>query len=296
MMTIRARNFEELQDRLGWSEWHLEAMTQDWMGFGASEHIIWFEEEVEKSPETLVLGNTAIGQSALSRLLLALRLQKEGDLNVGSIFNAESASFSLRGGGITRSGLIGAGFGDKVYLLRAEEAPQIRSLYDSLEYLDGDTDVPANVRLAFRRFASIYARGLHQREDRILDSVTALEALLGATQELAFKLAFRVASVLANDDDERAELLSEMKKFYGTRSAIVHGGELRQSHLDLISDDTPLRGVLRRALRAVLHLAVQHRKQLTRTFVDEDLDAILIHAESRQALRHEMGLTASATS
>jgi hypothetical protein len=94
-MTIRARSFDELQRSLGWTDWHLESMTQDWMGFGASEHVIWFEEEVEKTPETLVLGNTATGQTRLSRLLLALWLHDEGDVNVGSVFNAESASLAF---------------------------------------------------------------------------------------------------------------------------------------------------------------------------------------------------------
>lgn len=290
-MSIRARSFNELQQRLGWNDQHLEALKQDWMGFGASGHVIWIEEEAEKSPETLVLSNTATGLGALSRLLLALRLHKDGDLNIGSIFNAESASFSLRGGGLGRSILPGPGFGDRTYALTASEVPKVRSVYDSLERFDEATDVPPNVRLAFRRFSSIYARGLHQREDRILDSITALEALLGARDELAFKLSFRIASILADDDNERVELLSEMRRFYATRSRIVHGDTLRQQHLDLVTDDTPLRVVLRRVLCATLHLAVEHGRQLSQRFIDEDLDRLLIHVANRQALRREMGLT-----
>jgi hypothetical protein len=271
----------------------LNAIAEDWSGFGASGHVVWFEETVEKTPDTLVLGNTGTGQSALARLLLALRLHKEGDLGLGAVFNAEYKSFSLRGGGLSRTvlGGEGSGFGDKTYVLAASEAPQVRSVYDSLVQLDQDSDVPPNVRLAFRRFGSIYGRGLGQREDRIPDSVTALEALLGAKDELTFKLSFRVASILASDDEERAELLLEMKKFYGARSRIVHGGELRQQHLDLVADDAALRDIVRRVLRGVLHLAVEHGKHLTRRFVDEELDGILVHTENRETLRRAMGLT-----
>jgi hypothetical protein len=289
-MTIRSRNFDELRQRLKWTDWHLDAMTQEWMGFGASGHVIWLEEEVEKSPATLVLGNTPAGLPTLERLLLALRLYKDGDLNIGSIFNAETAIFSLRGGGLSRSVLHEAGFGVDTYELSATEAPDVRKIYDWLVQLDGDADVPQNVRIAFRRFGSVYARGLRQREDRILDSITALEALLGGKDELTFKLSFRVASILGDSDDDRLELLSRMKQFYRTRSRIVHGGELRQPDLDLVTNDAPLRAVLRRVLLAVLHLSVVSRTQLVKKFVDEELDGILIHSEKREALRGAMGL------
>jgi Apea-like HEPN len=121
--------------------------------------------------------------------------------------------------------------------------------------------------------------------------VTALEALIGAKEELAFKLSFRVASILANDDEERAELLLKIKQFYTTRSRIVHGGRLRQQDRDLVTDDSPLRGIVRQILRATLHLAVDEGKQLTPHFVDEELDRTLVHSENREALRKEMGLS-----
>jgi hypothetical protein len=289
-MTIRHRSFEELRARLGWRDATLNTLTRDWMeGWGAGKHILWIEEEIEKTPETLVLGNTPTGYTILSRLLLALWLYREGDLSLGTVFNAESASFSLRGGPAQSGRPASNPFG-KPYNLRASDASEVRMLYDDVARFDADPTVPNNVRLAFRSFASIYARDSRQREDRILDSITALEALLGAKEELAFKLSFRVASILAASDHDRAILLAEMKRFYTTRSTIVHGGELRQQHLDLINDDTALRDVVRRVLRAVLHLAVEHEKHLTRKFVANDLDGILVHSEEREALRREMAL------
>jgi len=69
-------------------------------------------------------------------------------------------------------------------------------------------------------------------DSRLLDSVAALEAVLGSGTEVSFKLAFRVATLLADTDAQRSELLDHMKGFYDTRSALVHGGRLKAKHQD----------------------------------------------------------------
>jgi len=92
------------------------------------------------------------------------------------------------------------------YQLATTDAEEVRAIYDDDVAFRRSTDVPSNIRLAVRRFESVYSRGIRQREDRIIDELIALEALAGSGTELRFRLAFRVSSLLASDDHERLAL------------------------------------------------------------------------------------------
>ena len=107
--------------------------------------------------------------------------------------------------------------------LATTDAEEVRAIYDDDVAFRRSTDVPSNIRLAVRRFESVYSRGIRQREDRIIDELIALEALAGSGTELRFRLAFRVSSLLASDDHERLALFEAMKRYYDIRSKIVHG-------------------------------------------------------------------------
>jgi hypothetical protein len=72
-------------------------------------------------------------------------------------------------------------------------------------------------------------------DSQLVDAITSLEALVGISAELRFRIAFRVAGLLAESHAERAALLQSMKDFYDTRSAVVHGGRLnakQRGHLE----------------------------------------------------------------
>jgi hypothetical protein len=290
-LTIRHRDFDELHRQLGWGDWELQQLTDDWMaGFGSSEHIVYVEEKVPKTPENLILSGTATGPGRVARLLQALWLYKVGDVQIGKLF-AERAARFVRIGGLTThgGGPVSTAFGT-AYNFAASEAPEVRHLLDQLQNLEKNASVPGNVALALRRFSAIYGRGTGQREDRILDAITALEALLGSEDELTFKLSYRVASILAADDDERVELFASLKGFYRTRSRIVHGLVLRAKDLELVQDDTPLRDVARRLLRGGLNLVDEDDFLLVPKYVNEELDKVLLHEGKRQKLREAMGL------
>ena len=62
--------------------------------------------------------------------------------------------------------------------------------------------------------------------DALIDGVIVWENLFakGDAQELGFRVSVNMACVLTDDTSERVALQSEIKKLYGIRSKIVHGG------------------------------------------------------------------------
>lgn len=176
------------------------------------------------------------------------------------------------------------------YQLAATDAADVRAVYDDVVSFRQATDVPNNVRLAVRRFESVYRRGISQLEDRIVDQLIALEALAGSGTELRFRLAFRISSLLASDDDERLALFEAVKSYYDLRSKIVHGSSLRTAERALVDDDAELRDIVRRVVRAVIYATAHADIRLTDKYIDKRLDRALLDTEARQDLREALGL------
>jgi hypothetical protein len=272
-ISIRHRSFEEIEERLGWTEWHFDHLTRDWTeGHAASEHVLWVESVTEKSPDTAILSDSATGPGRALDLLLALWLFAPGDVSVGAIFTDRAARFDLTGRGLARSNGMPGDVWGRSYELAAKNAPDVRAIYDDVVAFRQATDVPSNVRLAVRRFESVYTRGIKQREDRIIDELIALEALAGSGTELRFRLAFRISSTLASDDDERLAVFETMKRYYDVRSKIVHGSDLRPAERALVDDESDLRALLRRVIRAVIFATVHSDLRLSASYIDEQLD------------------------
>lgn len=62
-------------------------------------------------------------------------------------------------------------------------------------------------------------------EDQFLAYFIALDAAVGVRSQSAYRLSHRVPHLLHSFLKERLELQQEVKRLYGIRSAIVHGGE-----------------------------------------------------------------------
>jgi Apea-like HEPN len=290
-ISIRRRSLEEIEERLGWTDWHLDALERDWReGHSPSGYVVWVESVRDKSPDTAILSDSATGTGRILDLLLALWLFATGDLSIGAIFNDSAAKFDLRGGGLTRTnGMPGEMWG-REYVLSASDAPDVRAILDDVVAFRRSTEVPSNVRLAVRRFESVYTRSVRQREDRIIDELIALEALAGSGTELRFRLAFRISSILAADDDERLALFEAIKRYYDVRSKLVHGSELRAAENALVKDDDELRAIVRRLVRGVIFAAVHTDIRLTASYIDTRLDKVLLNAPTRQKLREALAL------
>ena len=220
-------------------------------------------------------------------MLLAMRLFKPGDIRVGRMWDARPAAFNLTSGR-SSSGRTDWNPG-KQYRMDNSEIESIRALYSLLGRIKL-RDQLRGIALSLRRFSSIYDRSLHQGEDRLVDAIVALEALLPTGAELAFKLATRVAGLLGEDDDARVQYSKIMKQYYRTRNNIVHGSSLKAKDSELIRNDEPLRSIVRRLLVGFLNLAESPDVSLTRKFYDEQLDADLLHSRRRDNLRKAMKL------
>ena len=286
-VSIRGRSFEELRRITGWGDFELGELSEDWRQGVKSSHVLIVESKVPKSPDNLVQANDPAVLMKAQRALMAMRLLKEGDIRVGRAFDSRPAAFNLGLGGLSSSGFSVWHPGPQ-YQLEESEAGPVRALFETVtRFEDLHSDKFRNIALALRRFSSIYDR--HPADDRVVDAIIAIEALLKIDSELSFRLAFRTAGILAAHDNERIAIFREMRDYYDARSRIVHGGTLKRKQEALLRSDEPLRNTVRRLLVAFLRLVESAEHQPTTQFYNR-LDATLQHSQRRAELRNAMGL------
>lgn len=87
--------------------------------------------------------------------------------------------------------------------------------------------VPDNLQVAMARLSSSYEK--RDELDRLIDLVIALEALFGDgdSSGITYKVAMRGACWLYKTESDRWDAFQTIKKFYGHRSRVVHGGSGR---------------------------------------------------------------------
>ena len=255
------------------------------------------EDRQPKTPENLALSGLGTEFLKAQRALGALRLLAPGDIAIGRMWATRSGRFSAELGGSTilvaSTALASGGGAD--YFLTDEVACAVPEMYRALRDLEESNyaATPGNLALALRSFMASYDRWPAGGESRLVDAITATEAVLGAKSEIAFKLAFRLSAVLASDDAERVEIFNQVKAYYDARSRIVHGDPLKEKHQALVDDVEPLRELLRRLLRGLLHLAKTPDQSFDKNFFSSELDAALLDETARSALRRSMGLEQS---
>jgi hypothetical protein len=295
-ITIRASNFDKLL-RMGWRESHIEAIRREQQeGYFPSSHFMVVEHRLPKTPQNALNSrNLAISEKA-DRALLTLRLHKCGNIGVGQLWEVRLAPFDLTLGGVSSSTSLDGNYssfliGDE-YALSASEIRSVRDLYSTLlRYESVQDKAPVNLDLALQYFSGVYDRHAPSRADaRLVDCITAIEALLGAETEIVFKLAFRVANILGTDDNERVYIFNQMKGYYDVRSRVVHGQPLKAKHHSLMQNEKTLLDLLRRLLVGFLRLTMSSGHLYTKTFFLKNLDSALLHSERRSELRMAMGL------
>lgn len=289
-VSIRGRSFDDLSE-LGFSEAELQGLADDWSGFGAGSYVMLVEDRVEKSPDNLILSSLGTEFTKAQRALGALRLLAPGDIGIGRIWARRVARFNVGLGGIQMVGYSIPTFGSN-YELTDAIADAVPAMYDALRHLeiDGYHGAPGNFDLALRSFMATYDRPLAGGDSRVLDAITAVEAVLGSGIEISFKLSFRVAGILAADDAERVKIFNEMKAYYDLRSRLVHGESLKEKHRQLVADVEPLRLLLRALLRGFIHLALTPGHGYGKQFFQERLDAALQDEAERNRLRAALGI------
>jgi hypothetical protein len=203
------------------------------------------------------------------------------------------ASFELGLGGYCSTGYpasLTTGSGNN-YVLDESELPLVRNLYDMLvRYEDVRTNAPVNLDLALRSFSDIYERQVFRYDTRLVDAITAAEALLGTRTELSFGLPLRVAAILGRDHDDRLRIFEQMRNHYDVRSTVVHGSSLSNRQRQRLEDKRDLRYWLRQLLVGFLRLITSSGHSFDRAFFDRRLDIALLDETSRSELRVKMGL------
>lgn len=115
-----------------------------------------------------------------------------------------------------------------------------------------------SLRVAIRRLG--VSQEAHRSDDRIMDLVIGLEALLlsdlqGPRDELSFRAALRAAHLLARHRPKQSTF-AELRKAYATRSTIAHGGELKLSMREAYEFAEATEALLRLGIRELLTNAV----------------------------------------
>jgi Apea-like HEPN len=289
-ITIRGRSDSDLAS-LGFDAAIWERICEDWSGFGASSFVLVVEHLVPKKPDNLILMDTYQLSVKALRAILALRLCNEGSIAIGPMWVVRASHFNVGIGGLSRIGASIPTLGNP-YRWAAELGEIYSPVYDALARLEKEEyrSAPGNLSVALRAYTGTFDRWPTSLDSQLLDCITALEALLGADTEISFKLSFRVASLLARNDNERSSLLKLIKDFYDTRSKVIHGAHLRPKHQDLLQRIDELRAIVRQLLRAFIRLSDANPPEYGKGFWQEKLDGALVNAGEREKLRAALGL------
>lgn len=289
-VAIQGRIPEELS-ALGFDQAVWERIADNWSGFGASSFVIVTEDSVPKQPDNMIAMNTGTVWAKAVRTIQACRLTAEGDIGIGPMWVVRAARFNFGIGGLSQIGASIPTMGSEYVWSEAVHAayPQIYAELKKLEKTGYGTS-PGNLDIALRSFMGTYDRWPNSWDSQLLDTTTSLEALLGTETEIAFKLAFRVAALLASGDAERGQMLKTMKDFYDTRSKLVHGATLKPKHHQCLQRVDDLRALVRKLLRAFVALAADPPELYNKAFFNERLDMALIDAAEREKLRAALGL------
>ncbi len=288
-VAIRGRSRTDLAS-LGFDAAVWEGIKEDWRGFGASSFVLVAEDSFARQPDNLIMLDTYTVSRKATRAIMALRLAAAGSIGVGPMWVVRPARFNVGLGGLTSTGAAIPMLGSR-YSWTNEVGHVYPSIYDALAKLetDGYHQSPGNLAVALREFAASYDSWPARPDSQLLDCITALEALLGTDTEISFKLSFRVAALLATNNDKRSDLLRLMKKFYETRSKLVHGASLKKKQQDMLQRVDELRSIVRQLLRAFIRLSVTPKIPYNKEFWD-DLDAALVNSTEREKLRTALGL------
>jgi hypothetical protein len=242
-----------------------------------------------KTPDNFILSSDGAAYALAARTLLAMRLHGGGDVRIGRMILSRPAAFNVGIGGHSSMGWTIWRPGP-AYNLTKPMIPKIRQQVDTLMKIENHLHTSArHIDLALRSFTSIYDRLMHQGEDCVIDSITALEALWKLDSELSFRLAFRTSSLLGKTDDNRELIFKTLRKYYNIRSKIVHGSTLSSDERALVQNDEPLREIVRRTLQAFIHL-LANPTEWTVGRLASDPDPVLLHSERRSELQNAMAV------
>ena len=269
---------------------HLEWLQED-VTHGAFGHYALVAEHLEpKTPKNIINGDSFHTFGKMHRTMLAMRLLKAGAVGTGRWYSIRPAHLPANLPGQSSNGETRSRHGAD-YTLVADDLPHLRSLYALLfDFEINHQKKWKNISVALRRFSDIYDNDQLRPDDQVIDAMIAVEALVGTSQEIAYRLSSRVAGILSDSDDVRIQVYELVKDYYKVRSTLVHGGDLEEKESAMLTNNDELLGVLRRMLVAFLRLATGQSRFNSRRAVEHALDGMLLSTAIRHELRQSMGL------
>ncbi|MCJ7635066.1 HEPN domain-containing protein [Candidatus Bathyarchaeota archaeon] len=195
-------------------------------------------------------------------------------------------------------------------LIKKKEISNIRSCYKFIgPSSSGGTQEPQFLLSSLNRFAGSFR--FSQLEQSVVDLIVSLEALFPVGEELRYRLATCVASVLGTTDNERKNLYRQVSAGYKLRNSIVHGGRKNQteSMANALKDFFPelkgkpvndvnkqigkavwqLQKIVRSALRAYIHMRTNNPKA---EWLDTDeLEYLLFDSQKCTEVQKRLGLS-----
>jgi hypothetical protein len=155
---------------------------------------------------------------------LALRLCEPGGGRIEPI----TEEYEPQVPAFVRSGAVrGLSVGVFSYALDTSVAARVKQAWPTCyafasELAHNDANVPLPLRIAAKRFAESF--GKQGDEDRLIDYVIAMEALLGRKEEaIAYRIPLKLATLVGDSPPERVRIFDVSKKAYELRSSLVHG-------------------------------------------------------------------------
>ena len=114
-----------------------------------------------------------------------------------------------------------ASFGPQIaqaaFLATQDSAPKVEHRLQRLGEISN-----LGLQIAARRIV-LALRHRHNTYDKLIDAVTAWEAMVGSRTETTFKVCAAMTRLLETPEADRLEKYSELSKIYSARSGIVHG-------------------------------------------------------------------------
>lgn len=165
----------------------------------------------------------ALVYDSFANVIKILRVFKEGEIGVSSVFHSVLWRFTYES---TVPASWKVHFYHDEYLLDAKEAVQFKRFYQNIQWLLANKKDVDFLKLAISRFSS----GLEEEkpEDRIIDFMIALEAMYSVdNRELSYRISYRIANLLAENDRDRNLLFLLVRQSYDRRSSLVHGAEFK---------------------------------------------------------------------
>jgi hypothetical protein len=220
-LSIQKRSMSTVRAVTGWGqETFLRVYDPLRGGWPPSPYVIVASEQLAKDPENVVLAGTGTSWPRIARVLLAMRLDRGGDILLGTVYSGRREAFPLVGG-ITSTLLSASPVPGDTYELCPDRVLAIEELYLRLAAAESKMASLGGLQTALSRFTSTFERSWVGAADRLVDDTVALEAIVGTLDELAFTVAFRVSGMLERTDASRHHLFRRLKSFYDTRSKVL---------------------------------------------------------------------------